>query len=76
MLIFTKFRFISAINSNDNRMLFVCDIFNINLCEILNKNQFLCPKIHYYSLCIIQLFGINIEILYNISSSMPFRGNF
>ena len=33
-----------------NRMLFLCDIFNINLCEILNKNQFLCPKIHYYSL--------------------------
>ena len=30
-------------------MLFECDIFNINLCEILNKNQFLCPKIHYYS---------------------------
>ena len=52
MLIFTKFRLISAINSYANRKLFVCDIFNINLCEILNKNLFLCPKIHYYSLCI------------------------
>ena len=30
-------------------MLFACDIFNINLCEILNKNQFLCPKIHNFS---------------------------
>ena len=40
MLILTKFRLASAKNSNANRMLFVCDIFNINLCEILNKNQF------------------------------------
>ena len=46
MLLFTKFRLISAKNSNAN----VCDIFNINLCEILNKNQFLCPKIQYDSI--------------------------
>ena len=58
MLIFTIFRLISAINSNANRMLFVCDIFNINLLEILNKNQFLCPKIHYYSLFINYLASI------------------
>ena len=70
MLIFTKFRLISAKNPNANRMLFVCDIFNIKLCGILIKN-------HFYVLLFIiyQLFGINIEILYNISSSMPFRGN-
>ena len=52
MLIFTKFRLISAKHSNANRMLFVCDIFNISLCEILIKNQILCPKIHNYSLFI------------------------
>ena len=48
MLIFTKFRLILAKNSNA----IVCDIFNINVCEILNKNQFLCPKIKYGSFCI------------------------
>ena len=48
MLLFTKFRLISAKNSNA----IVCDVFNINLCEILNKNQFLCPKIQYDSLFI------------------------
>ena len=48
MLLFTKFRLISAKNSNAIE----CDIFNINLCEILNKNQFLCPKIQYGSLFI------------------------
>ena len=48
MLIFTRFRLISAKNSNA----IVCDIFNINLCEILNKNQFSCPKIQYGSLFI------------------------
>ena len=31
-------------------MLFLCDIFNTNLCEILNKNQFICLKIHFYSI--------------------------
>ena len=40
MLIFTNFRSISAKCSNADRILFVCDIFNINLCEILNKNHF------------------------------------
>ena len=34
MLLFTKFRLISAKHSNAS----MCDIFNINLCEILNKN--------------------------------------
>ena len=58
MLIFTKSRLISAKNSNANRMLFVFDIFNINLCDILNKNQFLCPKIHYFSLFINYLTSI------------------
>ena len=48
MLLFTKFRLISGKISNA----IVCDIFNINLCEILNKNQFLCPKIQYDSLFI------------------------
>ena len=33
-------------------MLFLCDIFNTNSCEILNKNQFIYPKIHYYSIFI------------------------
>ena len=54
MLLFTKFRLISAKNSNA----IVCDIFNINLCEILNKNQFLCPKIQYGSLFINYLASI------------------
>ena len=48
MLFFTKFRLISIKNSNA----IVCDFFNINLCEILNKNQFLCPKMQYGSLFI------------------------
>ena len=48
MLLFTKFRFISAKNYN----VIVCDIFNINVCEIFNKNQFLCPKIQHGSLFI------------------------
>ena len=42
MLLFTKFRLFSAQNSA-----ILCDIFNINVCEILNKNQFLCPKKQY-----------------------------
>ena len=58
MVIFTKFRFISAKNPSANRMLFVCDIFNINLYEIFIKNQFLCPKIYYYSLFINYLASI------------------
>ena len=48
MLLFTKFRLISAKNSNA----IVCDIFNIYLCEILNKDQFLSPKIQYSALSI------------------------
>ena len=58
MLIFNKFRLISAKNPNANRMLFVCDIFNINLFEILIKNYFLCLKIIYYSLFINYLASI------------------
>ena len=46
--LFTKFMLISAKHSSA----IVCDIFNINLCEVLNKNQFLCPKIQYDSLFI------------------------
>ena len=30
-------------------MLFLCDIFDTNSCDILNGNQFICPKIHYNS---------------------------
>ena len=56
-------------------MLFLCDIFDTNSCEILNINQFICPKIHYHSFNIYPLFGINIEILYSISSTMPIRCN-
>ena len=48
MLLFTKFGLILAKNSNA----IMCDIFNINLCEILNKNYFLCPMIQYKSLFI------------------------
>ena len=48
MLLFTKFRLISAKNSNA----IMCDIFNINLCEILNKNLFLYLMIQYVSLFI------------------------
>ena len=33
-------------------MLFLCGIFDSNSCEILNKNQFICPKVHYYSILI------------------------
>ena len=33
-------------------MLFLGDIFDTNSCEILNKNQFICPKIHYHSIFI------------------------
>ena len=33
-----------------NRMLFLCDIFDTNSCEILKKNQLILPKIHYYSI--------------------------
>ena len=54
MLLFTKFRLISAKNSNA----IVCDIFNIILCEILNKNQFECPKIQNGSLFINYLASI------------------
>ena len=39
-------------------MLFLCDIFDTNSCEILNKNQFICPKIHYYSISIHYLASI------------------
>ena len=45
---FTKFRLISAKKINA----ILCDIFNIDLCEILNKNYFLCPMIQYDSLFI------------------------
>ena len=31
-------------------MLFLCDICDTNSCEILNKNPFICPKIHYFSI--------------------------
>ena len=58
MLIFTKFRLILANKPNAYTMVFVCDIFNINLCEILIKNEFLCPEIHYYSLFINYLASI------------------
>ena len=54
MLFFTKFRSISAKNSNA----IVCDILNLNLCEILNKNHFSCPKIQYDSLFINYLASI------------------
>ena len=33
-------------------MLFLCDNFDTISCEILNKNQLICPKIHYYSIFI------------------------
>ena len=39
-------------------MLFLCGIFNTNSCEILNKNQFIWPKIHYYSILIHSLASI------------------
>ena len=39
-------------------MLFLCDIFDTNSFEILNKNQFICPKIHYYSIFIRYLASI------------------
>ena len=54
MLLFTKFRLISAKRSNA----IVRDMFNINLCEILNTNQFLCPKVQYGSLFINHLASI------------------
>ena len=41
-----------------NRMLFLCDISDTNSCEILNKNQFICPEIHYYSILIHYLASI------------------
>ena len=55
MLHFTKFRLISA-KKSINAIL--CDIFTINLYEILNKNQFLCPKIQNDSLFINYLASI------------------
>ena len=39
-------------------MLFFGDIFDTNSCEILNKSQFICPKIHYYILLIHYLASI------------------
>ena len=39
-------------------MLFLCDIFDTNSCEILNKTQFICPKIHYHSIFIHYLASI------------------
>ena len=39
-------------------MLFLCDIFDTNSCEILNKNQFICPKIRNYSIFIHYLASI------------------
>ena len=48
-------------------MLFLCDMFDTKSCEILNRNPFICPKILYFSISY-PLFGINIEILYNVSS--------
>ena len=67
MLLFTKFILISAKNSNA----IVCDIFNINVCEILNKTQFLCPKIQYGSLFIIiiwhqYLYCVQYKLMYAI----------
>ena len=40
-------------------MLFLCDIFDINSCELLNKNQFICPKLHNYSIVIHYLASIS-----------------
>ena len=57
-----------------NRMLFVCDIFNIHSYEKLNKNHFM--SLDTLIFIIYQYFGMNIEILYNVGSSVPFRGNF
>ena len=39
-------------------LFFLGDIFDINSYEILNKNQFICPKIHYYSILIHYLASI------------------
>ena len=39
-------------------MLFLCDIFDTNLYEILNKNQFICPKIHKYMILIHHLASV------------------
>ena len=39
-------------------MLFLCDIFDTNAFEILNKNQFICPKLHYCSISIRYLASI------------------
>ena len=39
-------------------MLFLCDISDTNSCEILNKNQFICPKIHKYMILIHYLASI------------------
>ena len=39
-------------------MLFLCDIFNTNSSKILNKNQFICPKIHNCSIFIHYLASI------------------
>ena len=39
-------------------MLFLCDIFDTNSFEILNKNQVIYPKIHYYSILIHYLASI------------------
>ena len=56
MLLFTKFRLISAKNSNA----IMCDIFNINLCEILNKTL-IFMSYDTVQFIIYQSFGINIE---------------
>ena len=39
-------------------MLFLCDIFDTNSGEILNKNQFICSKIHKYMIFIHYLASI------------------
>ena len=39
-------------------MLFLCDIFDTNSLEILNKNQFICPKINSYMILIHYLASI------------------
>ena len=39
-------------------MLFLSDIFDTNSCEILNKNPFICPTIHYLSIYIHYLASI------------------
>ena len=56
-----------------NRMLFCVIFATQNSCGIEQKSVYMSQDTLFFN--IYPLFSISLEILYNISSTMPFRGN-